>query len=201
MKYQSIDINRCYARVIKEIMPFCQTATPDEVYKGKRRYDFNKEGEQLVFVIEEGDYFVKRRQDDKVIELITSPSVIGFLPALREDYPIYLERIDYGKISYITLKNCMRIIFSHQMMGDVLYILSQRFTNMIYFISDNNGDATKEVCNAITRLQNLPDHIKKRFSALSLIGQTTHLSKSSISRVLKKLQDDGVLSLDKGHLL
>ena len=95
----------------------------------------------------------------------------------------------------------MRIIFSHQMMGDVLYILSQRFTNMIYFISDNNGDATKEVCNAITRLQNLPDHIKKRFSALSLIGQTTHLSKSSISRVLKKLQDDGVLSLDKGHLL
>ncbi|MCX2194500.1 helix-turn-helix domain-containing protein [Pantoea agglomerans] len=67
--------------------------------------------------------------------------------------------------------------------------------NYIQLPKSNSYD---EVLSLIERWKKLPTHLKKRFSALYLIENSSHLSKSSICRVLKELKEKGELVLING---
>ncbi|MEM6162499.1 transcriptional regulator [Erwinia sp. P6884] len=189
-----------HERIIDELVGFTQVANPDEISRGKRRYHLTKDNTRRVMFILDGDFLLKLKGENKVLNILSAPSVVGVTPALDEP-PIYLERIDYGKISFIDYESFWRLIFEKDLFNDAMSILSGQYSDLMNYIRLPKGNSHEEVLSLIGRWKTLPPHLKKRFSALYLIENSSHLSKSSISRVLKELKEKGELELVNGKFI
>ena len=93
-------VNANYDRIIDALAGYTHVANPDEISRGKRRYHLTKDNVRRVMFIMDGDFLLKLKGRNKVLNILSSPSVVGVTPAFDES-PVYLERIDYGKINYI----------------------------------------------------------------------------------------------------
>ncbi|WP_240629888.1 helix-turn-helix domain-containing protein [Brenneria alni] len=114
---------------------------------------------------------------------------------------IYLEKVDYGKIRWMPLDVAMRIVTAYQRFDDVLKIVNFRFQLLVNHCVDNSGDSISVVEKTLRSLNQLPPDVRQRFTALTYLSQYTSLSKSTINRVLKRLQHDGMIALDRGRLI
>lgn len=186
-----------HERIIDVLAGYTQIAEPDEISRGKRRYHLSKDNVRRVMFILDGDFLLKLKNGNKVLNIISAPFVVGVTPAL-EDPPVYLERIDYGKVSFIDYDTFWQLVFEKDLFNDAMSIVSGHYSDLMSYIQLPKGNSYDEVLSLIARWTKLPPHLKKRFSALYLIEHSSHLSKSSICRVLKELKEKGELELING---
>ncbi len=186
-----------YDRIIDALAGYTHIANPDEISRGKRRYHLTKDNVRRVMFILDGDFLLKLKDKNKVLNILSSPSVVGVTPPYDES-PVYLERIDYGKISYIEYDVFWQLIFEKDLFDDAMSILSCQYSDLMDYIQLSKSNSYDEVTSLIERWKKLPSHLKRRFSVLYLIEHSSHLSKSSISRVLKDLKERGELELVNG---
>lgn len=195
-----VDLEQSISRLTKTLYPHTHSATPSEIVKGKRRYHLHTKGEQFIYFLDEGEFLMKRTRDNKVISVILSPSIVGWSQALLDCDDIYLERIDYGKIRCVPFDLAFRVVTAYQRFDDVLKIANFWFHYLVNFCVDNDGDSISIVEKMLVSLNNLPPEVRQRFSALTFIAERTSLSKSTIFRVLKKLQEEHIIELENGRL-
>lgn len=186
-----------HERVIDALAGYTQAANPDEISRGKRRYHLTKDNLRRIMFILDGDFLLKLKGDHKVLNVLSAPFVVGVTPALDEP-PVYLERIDYGKVSFIDYDLFWQLIFEKDLFNDAMSILSGQYSDLMNYIQLSKNNSYDEVVSLIRHWEKLPPHLKKRFSALCLIQNSSHLSKSSICRVLKELKEKGELTLVNG---
>ncbi|MGC0810679.1 helix-turn-helix domain-containing protein [Pantoea agglomerans] len=186
-----------HERIIDALAGYTQVASPDEISRGKRRYHLTKDNVRRVMFILDGDFLIKLKSENKVLNILSAPFVVGVTPALDEP-PVYLERIDYGKVSFIDYDVFWRLVFEKDLFNDAMSILSGQYSDLMNYIQLTKNNSHDEVISLIARWEKLPPHLKKRFSALYLIENSSHLSKSSICRVLKELKEKGELTLING---
>ncbi|MCH9407592.1 helix-turn-helix domain-containing protein [Pantoea agglomerans] len=186
-----------HERIIDALAGYTQVASPDEISRGKRRYHLTKDNVRRVMFILDGDFLIKLKSENKVLNILSAPFVVGVTPALDEP-PVYLERIDYGKVSFIDYDVFWRLVFEKDLFNDAMSILSGQYSDLMNYIQLTKNNSHDEVISLIGRWEKLPPHLKKRFSALYLIENSSHLSKSSICRVLKELKEKGELTLING---
>ncbi|WP_263054619.1 helix-turn-helix domain-containing protein [[Curtobacterium] plantarum] len=186
-----------HERIIDALAGFTQIANPDEISRGKRRYHLTKDHVRRVMYILDGDFLLKLKGENKVLNILSAPFVVGVTPALDEP-PVYLERVDYGKVSFIDYDVFWRLVFEKDLFNDAMSILSGQYSDLMNYIQLPKSNSYDEVLSLIERWKKLPTHLKKRFSALYLIENSSHLSKSSICRVLKELKEKGELVLING---
>ncbi|MGC0878812.1 transcriptional regulator [Pantoea agglomerans] len=186
-----------HERIIDALAGYTQIASPDEISRGKRRYHLTKDNVRRVMFILDGDFLIKLKSENKVLNILSAPFVVGVTPALDEP-PVYLERIDYGKVSFIDYDVFWRLVFEKDLFNDAMSILSGQYSDLMNYIQLTKNNSHDEVISLIARWEKLPPHLKKRFSALYLIENSSHLSKSSICRVLKELKEKGELTLING---
>ncbi|MGC0955638.1 transcriptional regulator [Pantoea agglomerans] len=186
-----------HERIIDALAGYTQIASPDEISRGKRRYHLTKDNVRRVMFILDGDFLIKLKSENKVLNILSAPFVVGVTPALDEP-PVYLERIDYGKVSFIDYDVFWRLVFEKDLFNDAMSILSGQYSDLMNYIQLTKNNSHDEVISLIGRWEKLPPHLKKRFSALYLIENSSHLSKSSICRVLKELKEKGELTLING---
>jgi|GEM_PF-507599 len=185
-------------RIIDFFTPHARVAEPDEISRGKRRYYFSKKSTQRVFFILEGDFLLKLPSENKMLNILSAPFVIGVSPSL--DVPtLYLERVDYGKVSYINYDFFWETVLKESLLSDVMMIMSEHYSDLMDYIMLSKSSSYDQVISLIEHWQKIPPHLKKRFSVLYLIGHSSYLSKSSISRVLKELKESGKLTLERGR--
>lgn len=175
-----------------------QLAEPDEISRGKRRYHFSSNGMRRVFFILEGDFLLKLQSENKMLNILSAPFVMGVSPSLDAP-PLYLERVDYGKVSYINYDFFWETVLKEGLFSDVMMIMSEQYSDLMDYIMLSKSNSYEQVISLIERWQKIPPHLKRRFSALYLIEHSSYLSKSSISRVLKELKDSGELTLERGR--
>lgn len=175
-----------------------QVAEPDEISRGKRRYHFSSNDARRVFIILEGDFLLKLQPENKMLNILSAPFVIGVSPSL-EAPPLYLERVDYGKVRYINYDFFWKTVLEEDLLSDTMMIMSEQYSDLMEYIMLSKSNSYDQVISLIERWQKIPPHLKRRFSALYLIEHSSYLSKSSISRVLKELKDSGELSLERGR--
>lgn len=156
-----------------------------------------KDHVRRVMFILDGDFLLKLKGENKVLNILSAPFVVGVTPALDEP-PVYLERVDYGKVSFIDYDVFWRLVFEKDLFNDAMSILSGQYSDLMNYIQLPKSNSYDEVLSLIERWKKLPTHLKKRFSALYLIENSSHLSKSSICRVLKELKEKGELVLING---
>lgn len=186
-----------HERIINALAGYAQLASPDEISRGKRRYHLAKDNVCRVMFIMNGDFLIKLRNGDKVLNILSGPFIVGVTPAL-DDPPFYLERIDYGKVSFIDYDMFWHLVFEKELFNDAMSIVSGFYSDLMNYVQLRKRKSYDEVTSLIGRWGKLPPHLKKRFSALYLIEHSSHLSKSSICRVLKELKDKGDLELING---
>lgn len=187
-----------HERIIDRLGQYTQVANPDEISRGKRRYHFSHEEKRRVFFILEGDFLLKTTGENKMISILSAPCVIGVSPALDAP-PLYLERVDYGKVCSIDYDQFWQLTMEQDLFGDVMSVLSGQYSDLMNYIMLSKSNSYDQVISLIERWQQIPPHLKRRFSALYLLEHSSYLSKSSISRVLKELKESGDLTLDRGR--
>lgn len=189
-----------HERIIDALAGYTQIANPDEISRGKRRYHLTKDNVRRVMFVLDGDFLLKLKSEHKVLNVLSAPFVVGVNPTL-DDPPVYLERIDYGKVSFIDYEKFWRLVFEKDLFDDAMSILSGQYSDLMNYIQLPKSNSFEEVISLIDRWKKLPPHLKKRFSALYLIENSSHLSKSSICRVLKELKERGELQLVNGKFV
>lgn len=188
-----------HERVINYFADHAQVASPDEISRGKRRYHFCQGDVRRVFFIREGDFLLKLQSENKILDILSAPFVVGVNPSLDAP-PLYLERVDYGKASYVEYDFFWKRGLEKGLFRDVMSIMSGQYTDLMNYILLSKSNSHDQVIALLNRWQKIPPHLKRRFSALYLIEHSSYLSKSSISRVLKELRDSGKLTLERGRL-
>ncbi|KII71955.1 hypothetical protein RF11_04481 [Thelohanellus kitauei] len=161
-----------HERIIDALAGYTQVANPDEISRGKRRYHLTKDNVRRVMFILDGDFLLKLKSENKVLNILSAPFVVGVTPALDEP--------------------------PKDLFNDAMSILSGQYSDLMNYIQLPKNNSYDEVISLIGRWGKLPPHLKKRFSALYLIENSSHLSKSSICRVLKELKEKGELTLVNG---
>ncbi len=192
--FDSFESNK---KIIELLLPVAHNSEPDEISRGKRRYTFLKKGQRVVYLLTEGDFFVKVREGNKIMSIVSAPLVTGFTP-YQEDIPLYLERVDYGKIKHVNYEVFWQCVKDHGVFDDAMTVMASQYTDLMQHISLNRYTSVSEVRALIQRWQEIPEHLKRRFSVMYLIENSSYLSKSSISRVLKDMREKGVIELEKG---
>ena len=179
--------------------PHTRLAEPDEISRGKRRYYLSSKGSRRVFFIIEGDFLLKMPSENKILNIFSAPFVVGINPCLDVP-PLYLERVDYGKVSYIDYDFFWETVLEKGLLNDAMKVMSQHYSDLMDYIMLNKSGTYAQVVSLIERWQKLPPHLKRRFSVLYLIEHSSYMSKSSISRVLKELKDCKKIVLERGRL-
>ncbi|MFP1914420.1 helix-turn-helix domain-containing protein [Lonsdalea quercina] len=195
-----ISLQQSISRLTKILSPHRQLAQPTEVVKGKRRYHFHVAETRLIYFIEEGEFLMKSAKDNRVICVLLAPCIVGWSTAIYGANEIYIERIDYGKIYCLPFDTALRVVTAYQRFDDVLNIVNYHFNSLLNYCVDNGGDSVSIVTKMLVSLERLPPDVRKRFTVLSFISQRTSLSKSTILRVIKKLQEAGSLTMSHGRL-
>ncbi|MGU3525033.1 transcriptional regulator [Enterobacteriaceae bacterium C23F] len=185
-------------RIISFLIDYAEIANPDAIIRGKRRYNLSDGKCRRVFFITEGDFLLKLKDENKIINILSAPFVVGATPALDAP-PLYLEKIDYGKVYRIDYGQFWRLVSDNRLLDDVLSILSGQYSDLMNYIMLSKSNSHDQVISLLERWSKIPSHLKKRFSVLYLLENSSYLSKSSISRVLKELKDKGELILEKGR--
>ena len=186
-----------YLNIIHNMEPYIKPARFDRLSRGKQFFDFFTGQERKVYLIKEGDFIIRSKNGNKIINIITGPFVIGAMPAL-EAPPIFIEKVDYGKIYSIEYNQFWSLVNHQGLFPDVM---SGYHTDLLNCLQSHYANSEVQVTNAISRWSAFPCHIKKRFSVLYFLTNSTFLSKSTASRVLKKLRETGAVQLDKGKLI
>ncbi|RLM28249.1 hypothetical protein BIY29_00915 [Brenneria alni] len=195
------DLAKSVFRLTKILSPHARTAHPTHVVRGKRRYHLLNAGKPRIYLIDEGVFLIRKTKDNKIVSVISSPTIVGWSIAMIDQDIIYLEKVDYGKIRWMPLDVAMRIVTAYQRFDDVLKIVNFRFQLLVNHCVDNSGDSISVVEKTLRSLNQLPPDVRQRFTALTYLSQYTSLSKSTINRVLKRLQHDGMIALDRGRLI
>lgn len=185
-------------RIISALKEYTIIADHDAISKGKRRYNLSKDSSRRVYFITEGDFLLKIQEENKLINILVAPVVFGAAPTI-EAPPLYIEKVDYGKIYSIEFDLFWQLINEKGLLEDAMSILSWQFSDLIEYIMLSKSNSHEQVMSLIKRWQRIPVHLKKRFSVLYLLENSSYLSKSSICRVLKELKDKGELVLNKGR--
>lgn len=185
-------------KLIEIITPYAENSVPDEISRGKRRYGFYKNKSRVVYLLLEGDFCLKTKESNKIINIVSAPYIIGFIPSSQE-VPLYLERVDYGKIKHVDYDLFWELVNENKMLEDAMNALSAQYSDMMLMLSLNKSTSSREVRSLVQRWQQIPPHLQKRFSVMYLVENSSDLSKSSISRVLKEMKENGEISLEKGR--
>ncbi|XGI79144.1 hypothetical protein ACED16_19195 [Enterobacter hormaechei] len=185
--------------LIKKMQRDFSTAKFDKLSRGKQIFEFCVGVKRKVFFIEEGDFMVRRKKDNKIITIITAPFVIGLVPA-EESLPLYLEKIDHGKISFIEYTHFWSLVNYRDLLSEVMNVVSGYHTEILGYLELHTSCTETYTKNMIERWNKYPLHIRKRFSLLYFLVNSSYLSKSTLCRILKRFKEAGLLQLERGKM-
>ncbi|XGI80475.1 hypothetical protein ACED16_01400 [Enterobacter hormaechei] len=184
MPHPTVDNHK---NIISAMLDFAVPAKHDRLSKGKQLYDMKSNAHQRVYLLLDGAFIVRSCVGGKVMSLVMAPFVFGAMPAL--DYPVYLEKIGYGKIYSISYTDFWNIIKNKDLLPDVMSTISSYHSDLINYLQIHHVDSETHVKLCMERWNKLPDGIKKHLSLTKFVLTTSFLSKSTILRFMRKIRE------------
>lgn len=196
--YKTMTVNHAY--IIKKLNDYAKQANIDRLYRGKRIYHFNNNDEERVFLLIEGDFFLRTSKSGKIIKVISAPYVIGAIPS-SEPMSLFIEMIDYGKIKQLEYNYFWRLVNYQKLLSDTMKVMSEYHADIIKFIDEHNENNEEHVQALVNRWKEQPPHIKKKISLLFYITNSSFISRSTASRIIKRMKETGLINLKNGRIV
>ncbi|MDF7657749.1 hypothetical protein PUG81_02110 [Erwiniaceae bacterium L1_54_6] len=193
------EVNNAHKVMMEALYVYAELSVPDDVVNGKRRYYLQNKNGRKIYLIDKGDYFLKVKDSNRIVGVYSDPAVVGVTHGIDES-PLYLEKIGYGKIYDIELNFFWEMVKNHDLIDYVIDIFSESYHQLMCFNLMNKKDTYEEIKAYIDFWREMPERIIRGHSMLSLLEQSSNLSRSTICRVLRNMRENEGLNLVNGRI-
>lgn len=170
--------------------------------KESQRFQLDKDGKRMCFILYSGTCVVKRNIDSLVLSTITAPCIIGLHDIFhaKSDVQVFaVSDIHYGMVMIDTL---LDFVDEHHLWKSISYMLMLSATRFSEYQQETVGISNYElICNLLTSLNNEIFEIRATTSALEYIQGRSLLSRSGIMKTLASLRMGGYIVIKKGVLI
>lgn len=152
---------------------------------------------KMCHLILSGAIEVHRTSDELLIVNAVAPAIFGL--SIHDAYIVTTEPC---QIASLTQEEAQRIFTEKEMWGTVTHHM-MLITNKLYsYCKQLSAPTTYEaICNQLMELMNEPEAIRNNIAVERYIREKTHISRSSVMKILADLKTGGYIVTEKGRLL
>lgn len=163
---------------------------------------FRMQNKQYVYYLTEGEIDMHREVDDILLLTMRAPKILGLSLLSSDDCFHYMKTTKNSKLIAIEKNHFRELVETHNLWKEVFTITSSLMKNYFKrderFSSKNVYDVIK---NNLEILWESPPLERKKTSIFKYILSRSDMSRSSLSKVLKDLNDGGYITISRGKLL
>ncbi|MDY0972468.1 winged helix-turn-helix transcriptional regulator [Siccibacter turicensis] len=180
-------------RLLDELLPLAQIKR----YPKGTRLNLGSGAEQTCYMVVNGWINVYRAADDLLILSVPGPTLMGI--AIHEAYiitstPCSIAAMPVEELHrHVQEKNLWEQLARHIMvLTHKLYVYSRKLSA---------PTAYEIICNQLVELINEPESLRKEIAVERYIRDKTHLSRSSVMKILSSLRAGEYIVIDNGRLV
>jgi len=193
-------LKNSHRKIIEKLKDITSPAKIDKISKGKRLYELHTQSQKKVLFIMEGDYIIRSKINNKIIDIVSAPFVIGVTPSL-EPLQVYIECIDFGRIHSMEYTQFWSVVNHQDLITEVMRIISGYHSMIINCLQLHHANTEEQFKKIVFQWGEFPESVKSRFSLLFFVVNTLSVSKSTACRFLSKMKNEGVIETDNGKLV
>ncbi|UJD92230.1 cAMP-binding protein (plasmid) [Rahnella aquatilis] len=191
------DLSQATAELFAKLIPYLHFRT---VPAGSRFYLYEN-GEYYCYFIRKGWFKIFHNDEPVLIGTLSVPGIIGIGGALPPDARMFIQAQDESEIAVSTVPE-MHDLIERMDLWEPMTKHFLRMTNKLYVKSTLlTAPTSYEILrHQLMELMNEPPEIRENIPAAHYIQLKTHLSRSTIMKVLSQLKLGGYVRLDNGIL-
>lgn len=177
--------------------------TTEEEYKRYpkgSRFVFVQNGDYQCHFIREGVVSIENRDNHLALGIASAPLSLGFTSALSEK--LLLRALEPCEVATVPLDTVMARIEEKQlweiMTKHMIIVTNKLFIQNEMAVVPTAYDL---LCNQLLALSEEPENIRLNIAAYQYILDRTHISRSSVMKMLSALKKGGYIELHQGKLL
>lgn len=180
-------------RLLDELLPLAQTRR----YPKGTRLDMGSGEEQTCYMVDSGWIDVYRAADDLLILSVPGPTLMGI--AIHEAYIITTTPCNIGSMPLAELHRHVQEKNLWEQLARHIMVLTQKL--YVYSRKLSAPTAYEIICNQLVELINEPEPLRKEIAVERYIRDKTHLSRSSVMKILSSLRAGEYIVIDNGRLV
>lgn len=163
---------------------------------------FNEKNEQLIFFFKEGSFVLYREMDDLLMELVSSPTLIGLASILQSSqfkYRVITQTDCQGFTLPASL--ALEIIEKNKIWQSVCYWTTFLLHSLEHRDARFIGATTySQIRTTLLIMDSWSSELRERTGVINFVQKRTKISRSVIAEVLSALRKGNYIEMDKGKL-
>ena len=197
-----VSVGTKYMGRVQELLKTLQVFTGIKNGKESQRFNLDKDGKRMCFMLYSGTCIVKRSVDSLVLSTITAPCIVGLHDIYHDKSGVLVTAVSDIQYGMATVEDLFHYADLHNLWKDISYMLMLSTTRFSEYQQETVGISNYElICNLLTSLNNENFEIRATTSALEYIQGRSSLSRSGIMKTLALLRDGGYIVIKKGLLI
>ncbi len=172
--------------------------TTIKLYRKGIRLPIEENGQAVCRFVLSGSVRIYRTSDDLLILTAPANNIVG-LGGHNATYGITAETCKIGTLSLAEFHQRVEELKLWEILAKHMVVV----TNKLFYYSKilSAPTAYEIICNQLMELIREPAELRKKVSVERYIRDKTHLSRSSIMKILSNLRIGGYITIDNGRLL
>lgn len=169
-------------------------------YPKGSRFVFIHAGEHMCQFIRKGTISIENLENNLALGIASAPVSLGFTSALSEK--LLLRALDECEVATVPLETVMARIEDKQL-WEIMARHMIIVTNKLFIQNEMAAAPTTYdvLCYQLQALDKESDSIRQQIAAYQYILDITHLSRSSVMKMLAALKKGGYIELEQGKLV
>ena len=169
-------------------------------YPKGSRFVFIHSGEHLCQFIRQGTVSIENLKNNLALGIASAPVSLGFTSALSEK--LLLRALEECEVATVPLETVMARIEAKQL-WEIMARHMIIVTNKLFIQNEMVAapPAYDVLCYQLQALAKESDNIRQQIAAYQYILDRTHLSRSSVMKMLAALKKGGYIELEQGKLV
>ncbi|CAM7305995.1 helix-turn-helix domain-containing protein [Citrobacter sedlakii] len=169
-------------------------------YPKGSRFVFIRAGEHCCQFIRSGVVSIENQENHLALGIASAPVSLGFTSALSEK--LLLRALEPCEVATVPLDTVMARIEEKQlweiMAKHMIVVMNKLFIQNEMATAPTAYDL---LCKQLLALNQEPDSIRESVAAYQFILDRTHISRSSVMKILSALKKGGYIELSQGKLI
>ncbi|MDA8481279.1 helix-turn-helix domain-containing protein [Citrobacter sp. Awk 4] len=179
--------------LVEALLPF---ATPQSYRKGIR-LDFIEADKPICRIIVSGSVEAHRTADHLLVVRVSAPSILGL--GISDSYIITAEPCKIATLSLAEVHQHIQELGMWEVLAKHMVVVSSKLFS--YSRQLSAPTAYEVICSQLIELMHESESLRETLSVERFIRDRTHLSRSSIMKILADLRLGGYISIENGRLL